>query len=189
MAALGVWLLALAALVAARVLDAGDLATNLLVAPVFVLAPFWMTRRSRNPDPLGLSPRRLVRSIGLAAVMALVTLPAFVWIAGGPRAPEAGAVWGGLVAALPEELLFRGYLQGAWARLSRRRLRLLGAEIGWEWIAASAAFAIAHTVFHGPSGLWTFFPGLAFGWAYARTGTIWASVLYHAACNLAAALA
>ena len=173
MAALGVWLLAMAALFAARLLDFGALGTQLLVGPVLVLLPFWLTRRSGS---LGLSCRGFASSFLLAAVMAVLTLPAFVLIAGGPHAPAA-------------ELFFRGYLQGAWARISRRKVRLLGAELGWEWIAASAAFALGHLAFHGPVGLWTFFPGLAFGWAYARTGTIWAGVLYHAACNVAAALA
>jgi membrane protease YdiL (CAAX protease family) len=189
MAALGVWILAMAALFASRGFDFGALGTNLLVGPIFVLLPFWMTRRVAGRDPLGLSPQHLARSIGLAVVMALLTLPLFVWIAGGPHEPAAGPIWGALAVALPEELFFRGYLQGAWRRLARRRVRIAGAELGWEWIAASAAFALAHVAFHGPVGLWTFFPGLAFGWAYARTGTIWASVLYHAACNVAAALA
>ena len=182
MAALGAWLLAMAALIAARLLDADDLATNLLVGPVFVLLPFWLTRRDGS---LGLSTRGFARSLWLAALMAVVTLPAFVLVAGGPHAPDPRAIWGALVVALPEELFFRGYLQGAWVRGARRKVRILGAELGWEWIAASAAFAIAHTVFHGPVGLWTFLPGLAFGWLYARTGTIWAAVLFHAACNVA----
>jgi len=29
-----------------------------------------------------------------------------------------------------------------------------------------------------------FFPGLAFGWMYARTRSILASTIFHAACNL-----
>ena len=44
-------------------------------------------------------------------------------------------------------------------------------------------FAIAHLFRLGPIGLLTFFPGLVFGWAFARTGRIWAGTLYHGLCN------
>jgi hypothetical protein len=90
----------------------------------------------------------------------------------------------GLVA-LPEEWFFRGYLQ---ARLDQRLgtpWRLFGAQLGWGFILASLAFAVLHPILiPGAHRLLVFFPGLLFGWLRARTGTIGASVVVHAASNL-----
>jgi membrane protease YdiL (CAAX protease family) len=89
-----------------------------------------------------------------------------------------------VVVALPEELFFRGYIQG---RLEERwppRWRLAGAPVGGAWIAAAVLFALGHFfVTFEPQMLSRFFPGLAFGWMFARTRSILAGTLFHAACN------
>ena len=78
--------------------------------------------------------------------------------------------------ALPEELLFRGAIQGELAsRLPRP----------WQAAVLSAAsFALAHTVRGGASGLLTFLPGLLFGALRQVTGSIWPAVAAHALANL-----
>jgi uncharacterized protein len=90
-----------------------------------------------------------------------------------------------VVIALPEELFFRGYLQG---RLDERwppRRRLAGAPVGWSIVVTSALFALGHVlVDFDPQRLAVFVPGLVFGWMRARTGSIAAGASFHALCNV-----
>jgi membrane protease YdiL (CAAX protease family) len=90
-----------------------------------------------------------------------------------------------LVVALPEELFFRGYLQG---RLEERfvpRRTFLGAPVGPASIIASGLFALGHVLVDlNPMRLAVFVPGLVFSWMRSRTGAIAAGALYHALCNL-----
>lgn len=90
-----------------------------------------------------------------------------------------------VVVAVPEELFFRGYLL---VRLEERwpsRARLFGAPIGPALVISSALFALGHLlVDFQPQRLAVFFPGLAFAWMRARTGSIAAGALFHALCNL-----
>ena len=92
-----------------------------------------------------------------------------------------------LVIAIPEELFFRGYLQG---RLEARwppGRRLLGAGVGRALLLSSVLFALGHfLVDFNPQRLAVFFPGLIFGWMRARTGSIAAGAGFHALCNLLA---
>ncbi len=63
--------------------------------------------------------------------------------------------------------------------------RLFGAPVGGAWLVASALFALGHfLVTFEPQMLTRFFPGLAFGWMFARTRSIVPSTLFHAACNI-----
>jgi membrane protease YdiL (CAAX protease family) len=90
-----------------------------------------------------------------------------------------------LVVALPEELMYRGYLQTAWARSEPGRgFRFLGARLGAGFFATQALFAAGHLVVLQPWRLATFFPGLVFGWLRERTGALAAPVLFHAISNL-----
>lgn len=90
-----------------------------------------------------------------------------------------------LVIALPEEAFYRGYLQTAFDRAWAPRWRVLGARIGPGLLVASALFAVGHVLTDvKPDRLAVFFPALVFGWLRARTGSIGAPLLFHAACNL-----
>ena len=51
-----------------------------------------------------------------------------------------------LVVALPEETFYRGYVQARLAPLFRRRIRVLGADLGAPVVVASALFALSHLV-------------------------------------------
>ena len=90
-----------------------------------------------------------------------------------------------LMVALPEEFYFRGYFQSTIDRLLKKPWRLFGANLGWGWIITAAVFAAAHSVV---TYRWwhfaIFFPGLVFGYLRARTGTITAPILFHAASNV-----
>lgn len=89
-----------------------------------------------------------------------------------------------LLIGLPEEVFFRGYLQGQLDRMSDRRWSVLGARVGIGWPLAAALFALCHLFSGGPTRLITFFPGLLYGWLRARTGNVWIPGLYHAASNV-----
>ena len=92
-----------------------------------------------------------------------------------------------VLIALPEEWFFRGYLQTRLDTVWRPRWRLLGTTLGPGWLVSSVLFALGHLI-HSPSPhrLAVFFPSLLFGWLRARTGSVLASTLYHAACNVLA---
>ena len=93
--------------------------------------------------------------------------------------------------AAPEELFFRGYVQGS----LRQCLKSLapGRPKLWDALAVTGAavlFAAAHVaVFHSAVQAWVFFPALIFGWLRVRTGGVWAPMLFHGCSNVAYAAA
>lgn len=90
-----------------------------------------------------------------------------------------------VVVALPEEVFFRGYVQGRLKTIFRSRFRFLGADIGWHVVLASVLFALSHLVLvPAPFRLAVFFPGLLFGFLKERTGGILAPAIVHAASNV-----
>ncbi len=162
-------------------------------ASVMLLLPLLLTRD--RPGLLRLEPRKTALSLleGLAA--AAVLLPLFfagVWLLErfNSETVTAGrlaraAVFQIALVAVPEELFFRGFLQRGLGALRPGRVRLLGAEVGWGLPAAAALFALAHLAAGaGPGALLVFFPGLVFGWLWARRRSLAGAVLLHAACNL-----
>lgn len=91
-----------------------------------------------------------------------------------------------VVVGLPEEMFFRGYLQGRLEDAFPGKLRLLGADISPAALLLSAGlFAILHFVVEvQPGRLAVFFPALLFGWLASLRGGIGAAVFVHAFCNL-----
>ena len=84
--------------------------------------------------------------------------------------------------ALPEEAVYRGYLQSRVPRVlvvggSRHATAL-------SILITSAIFALGHVAtLPYAARLAVFFPSLLFGWLRSRTGGIGASTLFHALCN------
>jgi membrane protease YdiL (CAAX protease family) len=90
-----------------------------------------------------------------------------------------------LVVALPEELLYRGWMQTRWARTAPGEgITVLGARLGRGFLWTQLLFAAGHLVSLQPWRIGTFFPGLLFGWLRERTGSIAAPVVAHALSNL-----
>jgi membrane protease YdiL (CAAX protease family) len=160
---------------------------------LMLLAPLALSpdlRRMLLPEP-----GSLLRGAAQGLAAALLLIPAF-WavlaVSGGFRAGELS--WAALGArapaevalvAVPEELFFRGFLQRHLDELWPGRRRVLGAACGPGLAAAAALFALAHlAVQPRPQALLVFFPGLAFGWLYARQQSVAGPVILHAACNL-----
>ena len=86
--------------------------------------------------------------------------------------------------ALPEELFYRGYIQAALKRVFKKRVRILGASMGWEVVLTAFLFAIGHliTVPH-VFRLAVFFPGLLFGYLRERSDSLVAPIIIHALSN------
>lgn len=91
-----------------------------------------------------------------------------------------------IVVGLPEEALFRGYLQGRLEDTWPRRVRLLGASLNpAAWLLQAVLFGLLHFVVdYNPARLAVFFPALLFGWVRSLRGGIGAAIFVHAACNL-----
>ncbi|GIW41039.1 MAG: hypothetical protein KatS3mg076_1616 [Candidatus Binatia bacterium] len=86
--------------------------------------------------------------------------------------------------ALPEEFLFRGYLQTRLDDAWGRPYTLLGARWGAALPASAAVFALCHLVHGDVTQLKVFFFGLLAGWLREKTGGLLAPVFYHALGNL-----
>lgn len=91
-----------------------------------------------------------------------------------------------IVVGLPEEALFRGYLQGRLEDAWPRRTRFLRVSLGLRaWLLQALLFAILHFIVdYNPARLAVFFPALLFGWVRSLRGGIGAAVFVHAACNV-----
>lgn len=74
------------------------------------------------------------------------------------------------VAAVCEELVFRGAVQG-----------LLSEMGGWAVAVQGLVFAAAHGA--GPGGLYALAFGLALGWLRQRTGSVWPGAVLHGLNN------
>jgi hypothetical protein len=178
---------------------------SLAIAVLFVWLPSAVVwRRGLDAEtylPLRLQP--LGRAIAWAAAAGAVVFPLFAagfWVLHGvvlhrPFAARLPADFAALalthlaLVALPEEFLFRGYLQRRLDDVFPRRWRVLGAEVGAAVPVAAALFALVHLAADArPDRIAVFFPALVFGWLRARTGTVWAPALFHGASNIVAAV-
>jgi uncharacterized protein len=183
-----------------------------LVAAVFLFLPQLMLRGRGDLDAYGLRAHPLGLGLKLAALATLVLLPAFTlgfvvynrflcahWpqlVSGScwhllhpqlrwPASFVTMALAQVVVVALPEELFFRGFVQGRLEDALPPTRRLFGAPVGWALILSSILFGLGHyLVTFQPTMLSRAIPGLAFGWLYARTRSILAGTIFHAACNL-----
>jgi membrane protease YdiL (CAAX protease family) len=128
----------------------------LVVFPPFVLGFYWWHEPSRGFEWL---PQRDLASYALTQI---------------------------LVVALPEEALFRGYLQGRLRDALPGRTRWLGIDLSLSaWLLQALLFGVLHFIVDlQPARLAVFFPALLFGWVAARRAGIGAAVFVHAACNL-----
>jgi membrane protease YdiL (CAAX protease family) len=165
---------------------------------VFLLVPFWVVeRRGGRIEDYGFHLHHAWRAIAIAVAAMVVCFPPFVcgfqWWWHPPHAFLAARLpadfWNialaqFLVVGLPEEALFRGYLQ---TRLERRfpSRPWHGIPIGWAIPLTSAAFAVMHfIVIPVPARLAVFFPSLAFGLLRHWSRSLLAPILFHGACNV-----
>jgi membrane protease YdiL (CAAX protease family) len=148
---------------------------------------------------LGIVFRRPLCSLKLYGLACLIFLPAFVvgyfllahfyWEARivvrfPPGLPGEAAVQF-LYLALPEEFLFRGYLQKRLVRVLPRVYKVIGFELPLAGIICAGIFAAAHVVYDASLfRILVFFPALVFAWLRHRTDSLLAPVLFHGTCNI-----
>ncbi len=91
-----------------------------------------------------------------------------------------------VVVALPEEALFRGFVQTRLSDAFPRTVRLLGTDVSPVALLLQAAlFGLMHyAVDLAPERLAVAFPALLFGWLRAWRGGIGAAILVHAMSNV-----
>lgn len=171
---------------------------HVAVALLFLFVPLWMIeRRGEDVATHGFHIHDAWKGLALAALAGILLFPPFIvawewwWEPMRPFAVERlpGDFWSVtaaqfVVVALPEEALFRGYLQ---TRLERRfpSRSVRGVPIGWAIPISSLLFAICHfSVIPVPGRLAVFFPSLVFGFLRHRTGSILAGVVFHGGCNV-----
>lgn len=144
----------------------------------------------------GLAP--MLRELAVAIGVCVVVFPPFVlgyylWNTPPdpfvflPQAEEASyALTQIVVVALPEEMLFRGYIQGRLEDAFATRVRFLGAELSVPaWLLQALLFGLLHFIVDlHPARLAVFFPALLFGWLASLRGGIGAAIFVHALCNL-----
>lgn len=160
----------------------------LVAVAVMLYGPYlWALARKEPIGVYGLALRLEKKGLleaALAAVLTLVPLtvavflgwPGRTWPRNLPFPAVMAFASSGLVAAVSEEVFFRGWVQTLLARIFHPALAILG---------ASALFALSHLVFRSdPFYLLTFFPGLVMGWLRLRHGDIAPAILYHLLGNL-----
>lgn len=91
-----------------------------------------------------------------------------------------------VVVGLPEEALFRGYVQTRLGDAFPKTIRLLGVPVSPAALVLQAAlFGLVHfAVDFAPERLAVAFPALLFGWPRAWRGGIGAAILVHAMSNV-----
>ena len=167
----------------------------------FVYAPLIALHLGREEfDAYGLTTRTWRRDLRVALAAAAIFIPCYVVavhvlpeIVLGRKvgfhlsgAIARQALLQVLVIALPEEVFFRGYLQTRLARLLSDRRRVLGTPVPVAAILlTSLLFAIGHVLIQPhPARMLVFFPSLIFGWMRERTGSVFASTLFHGLANV-----
>ncbi len=161
------------------------------------LIAIWVRRESLGP--FALDRLAFLSSIFWAILWILITFPAFylawAWAQGHfysyhwhLRLP--GDIWQILIfqflaTAIPEELFFRGYVQGRLNQVFARPWRLWGARIGPGLFAAALVFSLCHLAIEANwMRLAVFFPAMLMGWMREKTGSILAPILFHALSNI-----
>lgn len=163
----------------------------------------------RAPGPLGLfdlgrairaALPSAAREAGFALGLAAVVFPPFVVGFWAFHQPSHSFMWALpddivsfalsqlVLVGLPEEALFRGYIQTRLTDAWPTTRRILGTDVSVPALVTQAAlFAVVHLATE-PSldKLAVFFPGLLFGWMRARRGGIGAGVAFHALSNVLA---
>jgi uncharacterized protein len=163
---------------------------------LFLFVPLeFLYRKGEKSDDFGISWRFFGRGLAWALILIAVTfplyIPAYQWWFGRSEFHFAlpGDFWKQcvgfvLLVALRGEVFNRVYMQPRLDVVFPRKVKILGAEVGWSLVVTAGLFALGHLVDPRADKLGTFFPGLVFGWLRAKTGSIGGAVLFHAACNI-----
>lgn len=130
------------------------------------------------------STRVVLIAIGLALLLNILVM---LVRGAAPVRVGASTVAAVLLAAVLEELVFRGVLLALLDRALPQRWRVAGAYIGWGGLALTAAFVALHGL--RPGLLLGVLPAaLLYLWLRERTGSLMAPIAAHLAWNLSVLL-
>jgi uncharacterized protein len=143
-----------------------------------------------TPAEIGLTAPRpgTLRVVVLAVGLALLLNVVVMVVRGAAPVRVAGTtVAAVLVAAVLEELVFRGVLLALLDRALPQRWRIAGAYVGWGGVALTVAFVALHGL--RPGLLAGVLPAaLLYLWLRERTGSLLAPIAAHLAWNLSVLL-
>lgn len=87
--------------------------------------------------------------------------------------------------ALPEEIFFRGLVQGRFNRYFGKKMKFFGVEIGLGLFLANVLFTLVHIAYSTEIiRFLVFFPGLIFGFLREKYESIFPSVVLHTWSNI-----
>ncbi len=167
---------------------------TLLYLPLIIIS-----LRSKKWSDYALDRPDLKKSLLHYTIAMLAVMPAFyaVWFAGQvmlldnqiqPRLPANMlqlSMSHLLLIALPEEVFFRGYLQGQLNKVWPKNWKLFGIKWGPGLLLASLIFLLMHILIDAnPYRMLVFFPALLFGLLRESTNSILAPTLAHATSNI-----
>jgi membrane protease YdiL (CAAX protease family) len=143
-----------------------------------------------QPAEIGLTAPRpgTMRVVVLAVGLALLLNVVVMIVRGAAPVRVGGAtVAAVLVAAVLDELVFRGVLLALLDRALPQRWRVAGAYIGWGGVALTVSFVALHGL--RPGLLFGVLPAaLLYLWLRERTGSLLAPIAAHLAWNLSVLL-
>ena len=143
-----------------------------------------------TPAEIGLTAPRpgTLRVVVLAVGLALLLNVVVMVVRGAAPVRVAGTtVAAVLVAAVLEELVFRGVLLALLDRALPQRWRIAGAYVGWGGVALTVSFVALHGL--RPGLLAGVLPAaLLYLWLRERTGSLLAPIAAHLAWNLSVLL-
>lgn len=139
-----------------------------------------------KPAEIGLNaPRAGTTRVVLLAIGLALALNVVVMIARGaaPMRLSGSLVAAAILAAVLEEVVFRGVLLALLDRALPQRWRIAGAYVGWGGVALTLAFVALHGL--RPGVLLGVLPAaLLYLWLRERTGSLLAPIAAHLAWNI-----
>jgi len=196
-----IWLLVLVGLTTLKVIGKWNLSGYLAI--VFFLIIPSVLEKSNEILGLNINPKREIKfflltsaifSIAFVLLLLSVKNPIDIEFFGikiakvFPQIPEVKdfkwLIIFFLGVAVPEELFFRGFVQGRLNRFFGRKFELFGVKFGYGLILQSALFMLVHLPqSFAPIRFLVFFPALLFGILREKYNSIFPSVILHAVGN------
>lgn len=164
----------------------------LIVVLLFVLL-LLMTRITVKEDTLKIRALYIVPAVAIGSIISIVSMTGLYVADGAPglvlKIIDA-LVFGFVIQAIPQNILFRGYIQSRLNEAFGRPYVLFGINWGAGLIIAALLFGFMHVLnpfnpFRGYfnldplMGIWTFFFGLVYGVMREKTGNITAPTIVH----------
>ncbi|WP_169736517.1 CPBP family intramembrane glutamic endopeptidase [Promicromonospora kroppenstedtii] len=127
-------------------------------------------------------------TFGLFAGLTVLSV-AMDWLPVEPVSAEQLA-YDATIPNLTEELIWRGVMLAVLVAVLPPTRTVLGARVGWAVVISSVAFGVGHTALVDLEGVWTLSlagglfatgMGLALGWVWSRTRSVWPAFLLHCA--------